>query len=435
MLSINHIQYLFQDVFGIDSSLVKRCSIENDIIHIQFENTDYTEACFDFDNPELSESDFEILETIFFEIIKNKANDSALLQLYKNISTQDIPFLKFTHYFVNEHYFGKPIRVDNHNRVTSDSIFKNIQKYLSYPIVDLLIDAFTYTFLQTEKRVRTIYFTSDFDFINLWSYLGFFKTIWRFIKHIIYLRRMLFIEEFWSVILSKRYLLRNVMLTKSMFLFKENISSSLTVKNIGFLLVEKSNKKYDFKNDYFQLSFKEYLNRVMGNVSFGIHPSYNTRYKYDSLKKQIEIVEQIIFEHPKYSRFHYLNCSYPDDLLPLEKNGIKQDFSFYFCDSLLFRGAISRPFKQWSYKENRAIKIEIIPLTIMDVTLRNTLKLKYDEAKKISFEKIKNSLLIGQTCVLLWHNNEMYEPLNHKSYSRKIMLSIKNYVEEIGNIR
>jgi len=435
MLSINHIQYLLLDVFGIDETVLKVCSIDNEMIHIQFQNFEYTERCFDFENPELSDTDFDALETIFFEIIKCKSNNSELFQLYKNVSPNGIRFLKLVHFFVNEHYFGKPVRVDNHNRVTSDSVYRNIQKYLSYPMVDVLIDMFQLNYLATEKRVRTIYFTSDFDYINLWSYLGFFKTIWRFFKHIIFLRRMLFIEEFWSVILSKRYLLRNVMLTKSMFLFKDKISDSLQVKNIGFLLVEKSHKKYDFKNDYSQLSFKEYLNRVMGNVSFGIHPSYNTRYKPESLKKQIETIEQVIFEYPKYSRFHYLNCCYPDDLLPLEKNRIKQDFSFYFCDNLLFRGAISRPFKQWSYKENRAINVEIIPLTIMDVTLRNTLKLTFEEAEKISFDKIKNTLLLGQSCVLLWHNNEMYEPLSRKSYSRKLMLSIKNYVEEIGNIR
>ena len=128
MLSINHIQYLLLDVFGIDETVLKVCSIDNEMIHIQFQNFEYTERCFDFENPELSDTDFDALETIFFEIIKCKSNNSELFQLYKNVSPNGIRFLKLVHFFVNEHYFGKPVRVDNHNRVTSDSVYRNIQK-------------------------------------------------------------------------------------------------------------------------------------------------------------------------------------------------------------------------------------------------------------------------------------------------------------------
>lgn len=435
MLTNIHIQYLLKDVFGITNLKATDCTIKDGFVTIQLQNNEYVEAIFNFENPELSESDYELLDSIFFEIIKNKSNNSELFNLYKTISPNGIPFLKLAHYFVNEHYFGKSLRVDNHNRVTTDSVYRNIHKYLHYPMVDLLCDMFQYHYLGTEKQERTIYFTSDFDYSNLWSYLGFFKTIWRFFKHIIFIRRILLIEEFWSLLLSKKYLNRNFMLTKSMFLFKEKIGESLNIKNIGFLLVEKTNKKYDFKNDFTELPFKEYLNNLMGNVSFGIHPSYNTRYNADSLKSQIETFEKIVFERPRYSRFHYLNCSFPDDLLPLEENRIIQDFSFYFCDSLLFRGSISRPFKQWSYSANRPVNVDIIPLSIMDVTLRNTLKLTFADAQKMAHEKTRIALLLGRTCVLLWHNNEMYEPLYRGNYSRKLLMGIKNYIEELESIR
>ena len=434
MLTVEHIEYLLQDVLGTNIQLIKNITIGNGRLHIQFQDFEYTEPCFDFENPELTEQDFEMLDSIWNEIIKNKSNDIELKSLYTTIQPQNICFLKLAHYFANEHYLGKPVRLDNHNRITSNSVYRNIHKYLNFPMVDILSDIFNFNYLAINKQEGTVYFTSDFDYINLWSYLGFLKTCWRFLKHIIFLRRMLLIEEFWSYLLSKKHLSRNFMLTKSMFLFKDKVGKILNVKNIGFLLVEKTHRKYDFKNDYKQLSFKEYLNNIMGNVSFGIHPSYNTRYNPDSLKAQIETFEQTIFELPKYSRFHYLNCSFPDDLLPLEKHHIDQDFSFYFTDCLLFRGSISRPFKQWSYTKNRAINVEIVPLSIMDITLSRTLKLSFDEAQKTAQEKIRISLLLGRTCVLLWHNNELYEPLYKKNYSRRIMRSIKNYIEEIGSI-
>jgi len=221
------------------------------------------------------------------------------------------------------------------------------------------------------------------------------------------------------------------MLTNSMFLFNDKIGETINVKNIGFLLVDNSHKKYDFKNNFKIVPFQEYINSNMKYVSFGIHPSYNTRYQPETLEKQIEAFEQIVFERPRFSRFHYLNCSFPDDLIALEKSRIKQDFSFSFCDCLMFRGSISRPFKQWSYTANRPINVEIVPLSIMDVSLSKTFKYTFDEALTAAKEKVRASILLGQTTVLLCHNNEMYEPLYRKNYSRKLLVALKNYIEEL----
>jgi len=437
MLTIDNVLYLLTDVLGISSQSIASCSINEGSISVQFKTreTVYQEALFDFDSPVLTNDDYELLTTICFECVKSQKNDSALKNLYKTISVQDISFLKLAHYFVNEHYLSTPQILDDHKRVTSESVYSDVIQYLNYPMVDVLIDIFTFRYLATTKQNGTVYFTSDFDYINLWKYLGFFKTIWRFIKHCIFLRRLLLIEEFWSLWLSQKFLRRNFMLTNKMFLFKETIGQTLNVKNIAFLLVHKSHKKYDYKNDFSILPFKEYLFTNIGHVAFGLHPSYNTRYEPETMEKQIEKFEQAVIERPRYSRFHYLNCSYPNDLLPLEKSRITQDFSFYFCDKLMFRGCITRPFKQWSYSENRAIDVEIIPLTIMDVTLSKTLTCKYNEALSLAKEKIRLSLLLGNSCVLLWHNNEMYEPLYRKNYSRKLLLALKNYIEELEMVR
>jgi len=435
VLTKGHILYLLGDVLGIDCNTVSIEITEDEKIIVDFVNFIYQEPIFDFESPTLLDEDFEILDTIFFEITKNKKNDSILKNLYKNISTTNIPFLKLCHYFVNEHYLGKPNKIDEHKRVISESVYRDVIKYLSYPMVDILIDTFHYHYLHEEKQNGTVYFTSDFDYINLWKYLGIFKTLWRFFKHIIFYRRQILIEEFWSYLLSKKYLRRNFMLNNAMFLFQDKIGETLHIKNIAFLLVHKSHKKFDFENDFSILPFKEYLFTNINQVSFGLHPSYNTRYNPETLNEQIETFEQAVMERPRFSRFHYLNCSFPDDLLPLEERRIKQDFSFYFCDKLLFRGAITRPFKQWSYSANRIVNVEIFPLSIMDVTLSKTLEMKYDEALTTAKEKVRLSLLLGRNCVLLWHNNEMYEPLYKKNYHRKLLTALRNYLDELESIR
>src|ERR1035437_10268027 len=296
MVSVDKIVYLITDVLGVPAQSIKSCIIENETIVLSFTNSEkvYRENVFDFISPLLTNEDYDLLATIGFEIVKQNKKDSGLKNLYKTIPFHNVPFLKIAHYFVNEHYLCTPQKLDDHKRVTSESVYSDIIQFLNYPMVDILIDCFHYQYLGIEKSFASVYFTSDFDYINLWKYLGFFKTIWRFTRNIVSLKRLLLIEEFLSLWFSQKFLRRNFMLTNKMFLFQEKIGETFLVKNIAFLLVHKSHKKYDYKNDFTILPFKEYLFTNLGHVSFGLHPSYNTRYKPETLETQIETFEQAV---------------------------------------------------------------------------------------------------------------------------------------------
>jgi hypothetical protein len=102
------------------------------------------------------------------------------------------------------------------------------------------------------------------------------------------------------------------------------------------------------------------------------------------------------------------------------------DFSYCFPDSLLFRGGRTVAVKFWSFKENRSIDVISYPIFLMDVMFSTYLKTSLNDAKKLADKKIDLFKKYGKTCVLLWHNNNMYEYYEKKNYHPELFNHIKN---------
>ncbi len=436
MITNQHISYLIHDVVCNEDSEKPTISATFTTTHftIKWQGTEYSELLFDFEKPELTNADFEILDDISSHIYQIKNNPAKLFNLYTQLDFSDVAYLKIIHFFINEHYLKHPTPIDAHGRVFSQSIEHRYTKYMQFPVVDVLIDAFRFRFFNKNKKQSTIYFTCDYDYINLWKYLGFTKSVWRLIRHIFFFRRELLVYEIWTMVYSNKRVAYNMLLSNRMY-YKQEIRkyAPFQIRNLGFLLVDCSHKKFDFTNDYTCNAFKQYLNENIG-VEFGIHSSYNTTKNAKSMQTQIESFERIIYERPRFSRFHYLRCNYPDDLSILADQGIKTDFSFCFSDSLMYRAATTHAFKQWSYQHSKPVGVSIIPLSIMDVMLKNTLKYSYDEALSKSKEKIELSSFLGSNCVLLWHNNSLYPDFERKNYHPKLLLELKKHIATLAEI-
>ena len=137
--------------------------------------------------------------------------------------------------------------------------------------------------------------------------------------------------------------------------------------------------------------------------------------------------------NPLKIRFHYLNCRFPDDFKQLESLGIKEDFSYSFPDFISFRGGRSKPVKLWNQSEKRAYNVISWPLTIMDGTLNDYMKLDYNRALEISKKFILYSLAFGNVCDLLWHNRSLYKYGFENNYHPSLINDIKSYIIEIDN--
>jgi len=420
MLSYENIAYLLHDVAGISRGDNIGIAIKESAFEISHNGEVYREDAFDFYAPIITETEFVSLDSLIHDI-----DLEYDIPLFK----RRISCLKLIHFFANERYIEDKACLDEHNRIHPAAIPPRILRYLEFPVVDVLCHQIRALLGVADSQKKTVFVTHDLDFINLWRYLGIPKTAFRLLKHLCNARWLLLKREPASLLWGAGDLKHNFMLNQHFPIIK-SVSHKYETKYIAFIQLGSSSKAYDSPNDLSMPSFSQFVS-ANKHLEFGLHLEYNSRYNIDLVINQISKFNAYFKHNPRSVRFHYLNCCYPNDMEMLETNHVKSDFSFGFAGNTLFRGAISRPFKMWSFEKERPLDVTIIPLTLMDVTLSEKMGLSYDEAKTLAFQKISRALKYGNTCNLLWHNNSLYEHFYEGNYLPRLLDDIVVLLENL----
>lgn len=210
-----------------------------------------------------------------------------------------------------------------------------------------------------------------------------------------------------------------MVLKPSKFNLIEYIKSKINVNNDpyfnGFNILINLSNKYNFKSTYFfitkirekkddfyKISDTCILNIIDRIKSFSfeiaLHGSIKSHKNENFLKEEINNINTNIYG----IRQHYLmydirktaNC---------QSNNISYDSTLGFADNITFRSGTSLPFKMFDLEKREQINILQIPLNIMDVTLKEYMKLSPNEA----FNEVKKLIDIIEKnngiFTLLWH--------------------------------
>lgn len=149
------------------------------------------------------------------------------------------------------------------------------------------------------------------------------------------------------------------------------------------------------------------IKRLAKKFYIGIHPSYKTFNDPITLSKEISLLEQIIERPVTKSRHHFLRINIPETYRSLIKENISEDYSLGYAEAPGFRAGVCNPFSFYDLTKEEETKLKIIPLTIMDGTLKDYLLLN----TKDSFELIKelNNTVrkYNGVFVSLWHNESL----------------------------
>lgn len=428
MITANHIRYLIDDVCSVGSCDYE-CVVSERCITVTTNAGSYQEPVFSFTKPSLGPHDHQLLDYLqqyACRAIGNNRYDVAELSFM--CDRRECNSLKIIHFFANEHYLVDTPTCDEHGRVTSQNIDARYRKYLEYPLASIIIAHFRTRLFPCALARKTLYLTSDFDFMHMWRYLGVQRSLYRFVKALVKGRLSQFFYELKSLLYSDKYLDCNPLL--SLEIFSHPQVHGLDIKSIVFVHDSRLSE-FDHRNDHRSSSFAEFLNRHGAHLELGLHPSYSVREKPETFGTERGSFVQVFGFYPVYSRFHYLRFVYPDDLTMLENNGITHDFSFSFPDAVLFRGGISSPYKMWMTMGQRPSTVTLVPLTMMDVTLIDKRALGYDEALSVAWDKIAASLLFGTSCNLLFHNNMMYEDFKNDNYIPALKRELMNRIEKL----
>lgn len=316
---------------------------------------------------------------------------------------------------------------DNHQRFSAKSSWAYQQKVIEIPIVDEWLIEFKNALKQYFPYVifREEHFevlpTIDVD--SPWCYKnkGIVRNLGGFFRDLLKV-------DFKKIINRSKVLLSIKQDSHYQFVWLKNFYKQLNLTPIFFILVGKYSK-YDKTTNPNSKAFKKFITEISEYGKIGIHLSYYVADCEKKIRKELQILENILQKKVSINRQHFLRFSLPNYYQNLIKYGIKEDYSMGFADHIGFRAGTSRSFLFYDLAKEKSTSLRIHPFSIMEVSLKNYQKKDRQQA----FEKIKSIVKkVQQTegkFVTLWHNDSLSDEWEWKNwkaiYERMLNLAIK----------
>ena len=183
-------------------------------------------------------------------------------------------------------------------------------------------------------------------------------------------------------------------------------------------------EKYGAKSSFYFLALNkedldsnykiEDLEHEIGDIAdngweVGLHGGHEAYYNLDEIKKEKKRLEKVIGRKVIGYRNHCLKFKVPATWELLSKADFKYDSTFGYADCVAFRNGMCHPFKPFNLDTNKEIDILEIPLTIMDCTLFEYMKLDIDEAWKLTKALISTVERYNGIITILWYNTYMFD--------------------------
>lgn len=323
-----------------------------------------------------------------------------------SIKDSDLPFDIFamSFYLLSRfEEYNTAVSKDDHQRFPASASLAFKEGFLDQPLVDQwawrLFDLLKSKFPNCPERKPTYEFLPTIDVDFAWAYLhkGWGRSTASFFKSLLTLN--------WkSLSRQLKVLVAGQKDPYDTFDFLLDEYGKHNVRALFFMLLGDYGA-YDKNNPPEQVPMKQLMKRLAKNAGIGIHPSYNSNNDFSILKKEKERLEKTIGEPVTMSRQHFLKINLPKTYKELITAGIEKDFSMGYAATIGFRASTAYPFFWYDLENERTTNLEIIPFSVMDVTLKNYMGLKPEEALATCAKIINQTRETGGLFCLLWHNS------------------------------
>lgn len=271
-----------------------------------------------------------------------------------------------------EEYTKKPHLFDKHGR------FLGSELDYSQPIVDLICLSIQQKII--EKYPEIIFKKRCFEQINTHDV----DYAWKYLHHSPKIMFGSLVKKIIKGNLSEAHQQLNVLLGKendpyNTYNYLESLAKKHQTKTIFFWLLG-DYSSFD-KNHYWKNKQQAKLIKNLSNwAEIGIHPSYKSNRNETLLTIEIDRLKQIVKRSIKKSRQHFIKLHFPETYQQLLINGIEEDYTMGFAHKIGFRAGTCTPFKWFDLSTNQQTLLTIYPFIVMDVSLKNYLKLSPSEA-------------------------------------------------------
>ncbi len=154
-------------------------------------------------------------------------------------------------------------------------------------------------------------------------------------------------------------------------------------------------------------AFHRLLRELDRYAGVGIHPSLSSNKHLLKLENEYYGLSDVLDRKVTVSRQHFLKLSMPETYRSLAQLGITNDYSMGYATHTGFRAGTANPFPFFDLLRNEATKLIIHPVSLMDVTLKDYLRLnKVESLEKIN-SVIQTIRTVNGEFVSLWHNESL----------------------------
>ena len=175
-----------------------------------------------------------------------------------------------------------------------------------------------------------------------------------------------------------------------------------------FFLVGDRNQ-FDKNISHNNNSFRKLIAQIASQCEVGLHPSYSSNEKPWMFETEKERLETIVGKSISKSRQHFLKLKFPHTYQTAIKAGITDDYTMGFASLAGFRAGTCTSFPFFDLERNEQTELMIHPFQIMDVTLKDYMKLQPGEAWQITDNLMNEVKSVNGTFVSLFHNESLHD--------------------------
>lgn len=308
-------------------------------------------------------------------------------------------------YFLSRYEEYRPFTPDTHGRFTATQSLAYRNGFLEIPILDIwisrLADHLNETYPELGIARMAFSFIPTIDVDQMWAFLH--KPLKRQIG------------GFALDVLRARF--RNAARRLAVWtrLAKDPFDAFDFLANIHkddpaiffFLLADPG--PFDVNNPVEHPVFGKMLRQIANRSATGLHPSYKSAGDPAMLLIEKKRLEELSGKKAVKSRQHFLRLSFPSTYRNLLEAGMEEDYSMGFADAPGFRAGTAAPFFWYDLEKESPSSLKVIPFQIMDVTLRQYLKLSPGEAVARAAAICEQVATNGGVFVSIWHNSSFDE--------------------------
>jgi hypothetical protein len=186
---------------------------------------------------------------------------------------------------------------------------------------------------------------------------------------------------------------------------------------VFFFLLSDQVSKYDKNQNPLNFSFRRLISHIADLYTVGIHPSYVSNTHRAKMASEKKMLEEICGTKIKHSRQHFLMLNFPQTYHQLLDSGITDDYTMGYADSYGYRASTGHSFLWYDLTGEKVTTLRIHPFQVMDVTLKNYMKLTPDKAIKLIQNLINYSKKVNIPMGIIWHNSSLDEERDWKGWT------------------